>query len=214
MEVGARVTVDGSRGTVRYIGPVATSKTEGAVYAGIEWDDGARGKNDGAYKGERYFEAGGPSSGLFARPPKVVRGAALHASGAHGARVRVRFRGRSPNFGVQQPRNPTDPLLLPPIFRALPRPLPPHRRAATFRKRGLTTKTRTRAGLAAQQRAKTSSRGGGCNAGGDHVTTLWAAKSVGLLRNRNMHGRCECNCAGTCSFTIAVRVRGSDERRE
>ena len=32
--VGERVSVDGSRGTVRYVGPVATSKTAGAVYAG------------------------------------------------------------------------------------------------------------------------------------------------------------------------------------
>jgi hypothetical protein len=32
---GARVAdKDGNRGTVRYVGPVATSKTAGAVYAG------------------------------------------------------------------------------------------------------------------------------------------------------------------------------------
>jgi hypothetical protein len=32
--VNQRVIVDGARGTVRYVGSVATSKTEGAVYAG------------------------------------------------------------------------------------------------------------------------------------------------------------------------------------
>ena len=34
IELNQRVIVDGARGTVRYVGPVATSKTEGAVYAG------------------------------------------------------------------------------------------------------------------------------------------------------------------------------------
>ena len=48
-EIGARI-VDkkGSRGTVRYVGPVATSKSADAVYVGVEWDDNTRGKHDGA----------------------------------------------------------------------------------------------------------------------------------------------------------------------
>lgn len=47
--IGQRIVdKDGYRGTVRYIGPVAASKTVGAVYAGVEWDDQTRGKNDGS----------------------------------------------------------------------------------------------------------------------------------------------------------------------
>ena len=51
---------DGNRGSVRYVGPVATSKTLDAVYYGIEWDDTTRGKGDGSVvlpSGEvvRYF---------------------------------------------------------------------------------------------------------------------------------------------------------------
>ena len=46
--VGCRVTKDGFRATVRYVGPVATSKSTDTVYAGVEWDDATRGKNDGA----------------------------------------------------------------------------------------------------------------------------------------------------------------------
>ncbi|GLD99409.1 hypothetical protein PINS_up008128 [Pythium insidiosum] len=60
--VGARIEDErGSRGTVRYIGPVATSKDPNAVYYGVEWDDWGRGLNDGSVtlpSGERvvYFE--------------------------------------------------------------------------------------------------------------------------------------------------------------
>jgi dynactin complex subunit len=47
--IGQRVVdKDGFRGTVQYVGPVATSKTADAVYAGVEWDAPGRGKNDGA----------------------------------------------------------------------------------------------------------------------------------------------------------------------
>ena len=73
LAVGSRVTVDGSRGTVRYIGPVATSKTPGAVYAGIEWDDASRGKNDGAVcdaasgTATRYFTAGSATGASFVK---------------------------------------------------------------------------------------------------------------------------------------------------
>jgi hypothetical protein len=77
--VGERVSVDGSRGTVRYVGPVATSKTAGAIYAGIEWDDPARGRNDGCVvDGEgaatRYFTAAGPTAASFVKADLVARG--------------------------------------------------------------------------------------------------------------------------------------------
>ena len=52
---------DGYVGSVRYVGPVVTSKTADAVYVGVEWDVAARGKGDGAVttaSGEvtRYFQ--------------------------------------------------------------------------------------------------------------------------------------------------------------
>ena len=38
----------GDKGTVRYIGPVVTSKKAEDVWVGIEWDDATRGKHNGA----------------------------------------------------------------------------------------------------------------------------------------------------------------------
>ena len=77
LAVGSRVVVDGARGTVRYVGPVVTSKTAGAVYAGIEWDDAARGKNDGAVVDAttgvvtRYFTAAGATRASFVKADLV-----------------------------------------------------------------------------------------------------------------------------------------------
>ena len=52
--VGCRVeTRDGARATVRYVGPVVGQDGE---WIGVEWDDPTRGKHDGSYGGERYFE--------------------------------------------------------------------------------------------------------------------------------------------------------------
>jgi hypothetical protein len=53
--VGQRVSFSNSSGTVRYIGPVE-GLGENNVRLGIEWDNPARGKHDGQYKGKRYFE--------------------------------------------------------------------------------------------------------------------------------------------------------------
>jgi dynactin complex subunit len=48
-EVSQRVSdVTGSRGTVRYVGPVLTSKDQSAIWIGVEWDEVGRGKHDGA----------------------------------------------------------------------------------------------------------------------------------------------------------------------
>ena len=52
VRLGARVKVDGSIGTVRYIGPV---KGTSGDWIGIEWDESARGKHDGVYDHIRYF---------------------------------------------------------------------------------------------------------------------------------------------------------------
>ena len=47
-EIGQRVRDEhGFAGTVRYVGPVATSKDASASWVGVEWDDATRGKHDG-----------------------------------------------------------------------------------------------------------------------------------------------------------------------
>ena len=48
LELGCRVNSKGDKGTVRYIGPVVTSKKAEDVWVGIEWDDATRGKHNGA----------------------------------------------------------------------------------------------------------------------------------------------------------------------
>lgn len=68
--VGSRVADrDGFLGTIRYVGPVVTSKTADATYIGVDWDVAARGKGDGAVTtsaGEtvRYFQCVTSASGL------------------------------------------------------------------------------------------------------------------------------------------------------
>lgn len=79
LAIGDRVRdKDGSRGTVRYLGPVATSKSADTVYAGIEWDDEGRGKNDGSVTADdgttvRYFTCA-PGQGSFLKLALVDRG--------------------------------------------------------------------------------------------------------------------------------------------
>ena len=55
IRIGQRRSYDGAPCTVRYAGEVAG--TSGA-WLGVEWDDPARGKHDGQYKGVRYFSCG------------------------------------------------------------------------------------------------------------------------------------------------------------
>ncbi|KTG31500.1 hypothetical protein cypCar_00034504 [Cyprinus carpio] len=50
--VGRRVSCDGERGTVRYVGPVPPTA---GLWLGVEWDDPERGKHDGSHEGVRYF---------------------------------------------------------------------------------------------------------------------------------------------------------------
>ncbi|CAA9998071.1 unnamed protein product, partial [Nesidiocoris tenuis] len=52
--VGQRIQVGDSRGTVMYVGPVPPTK---GIWLGIDWDDPSRGKHDGVYDGQRYFQA-------------------------------------------------------------------------------------------------------------------------------------------------------------
>lgn len=67
----------GSRGTVRYVGPVATSKNACTVWVGVEWDDVTRGKHDGAVEKDgvetRYFRCPA-GAGSFVKPSKLMHG--------------------------------------------------------------------------------------------------------------------------------------------
>ena len=66
-----------AKATVRYIGPVAAARDPTAMMVGVEWDEGsARGKNDGAVGGHRYFSCA-------SAPP-----AAKAASFIHPARIK------------------------------------------------------------------------------------------------------------------------------
>jgi hypothetical protein len=80
LEVNCRVAdKDGFCGTVRYLGPVATSKSADTVYVGIEWDVVTRGKGDGSVTtsdGEtvRYFSCSGGRTASFLKPELVSLG--------------------------------------------------------------------------------------------------------------------------------------------
>jgi hypothetical protein len=51
--IGKRVSYDGNRCTVRYVGPIIGAKGD---WLGVEWDDQSRGKHWGEAGGIRYFE--------------------------------------------------------------------------------------------------------------------------------------------------------------
>ncbi|XP_029905555.1 tubulin-specific chaperone E [Myripristis murdjan] len=68
---GRRVSCDGERATVRYVGPVPP--TEG-LWLGVEWDKPERGKHDGSHNGVQYFTCRHPTGGSFLRPAKVSFG--------------------------------------------------------------------------------------------------------------------------------------------
>ncbi|XP_026130660.1 tubulin-specific chaperone E-like isoform X1 [Carassius auratus] len=69
--VGRRVSCDGERGTVRYVGPVLPTT---GLWLGVEWDDPERGKHDGSHEGVRYFTCRHPTGGSFVRPKKASFG--------------------------------------------------------------------------------------------------------------------------------------------
>jgi CAP-Gly domain len=48
--LGCRIrdVADGTRGTVKYIGPVAAAKNKTELWLGVEWDSTGRGKHDGS----------------------------------------------------------------------------------------------------------------------------------------------------------------------
>ncbi|XP_023692060.1 tubulin-specific chaperone E [Paramormyrops kingsleyae] len=66
-----RVTCDGERGTVRYVGAVPPTT---GVWLGVEWDNPERGKHDGRHEGVQYFTCRHPTGGSFIRPQKASFG--------------------------------------------------------------------------------------------------------------------------------------------
>lgn len=83
--VGQRVShKDGYFGTVRYVGPVATSKTPDAIYIGVEWDVIGCGKNDGSVttsdgQVHRYFTCAS-DAGSFCKAKLLLPGQDMRAA--------------------------------------------------------------------------------------------------------------------------------------
>ncbi|MFT7807043.1 tubulin-specific chaperone E isoform X1 [Arapaima gigas] len=75
--VGRRVSCDGERATVRYVGAVPPTA---GLWLGVEWDNPQRGKHDGSHEGVRYFSCRHPSGGSFIRPTKVSFGVSYVAA--------------------------------------------------------------------------------------------------------------------------------------
>ncbi|XP_076880936.1 tubulin-specific chaperone E [Brachyhypopomus gauderio] len=65
--VGRRVSCEGQRATVRYVGTVPPTT---GLWLGVEWDNPDRGKHDGRHEGVRYFTCRHPTGGSFVRPKK------------------------------------------------------------------------------------------------------------------------------------------------
>ncbi|XP_017291159.1 tubulin-specific chaperone E [Kryptolebias marmoratus] len=68
---GRRVSCDGERATVRYVGPVPPTT---GLWLGVEWDNPERGKHDGSHGGVKYFTCRHPKGGSFVRPGKASFG--------------------------------------------------------------------------------------------------------------------------------------------
>ncbi|KAL3122898.1 hypothetical protein niasHT_010298 [Heterodera trifolii] len=65
VEINQRVVLNGSKGVVRYLGPVEGTAGQ---WVGVDWDDPTRGKHDGRTRdGRRYFTATAASSASFVR---------------------------------------------------------------------------------------------------------------------------------------------------
>lgn len=68
MDVLDRININGSKGTIRYVGSIVPWKSVLAL--GIEWDDPGRGKNNGSVAGVSYFECA-PNQGSFIKAASV-----------------------------------------------------------------------------------------------------------------------------------------------
>ena len=77
-EEGLRIVdKDGFKGTIRYVGPVASAKNDDK-WVGIEWDDVSRGKHDGSVVDasgnvHRYFSCAS-GAGSFVKPTTICFG--------------------------------------------------------------------------------------------------------------------------------------------
>ncbi|CAL8389868.1 unnamed protein product [Arctogadus glacialis] len=69
--LGRRVSCEGERGTVRYVGEVPPTA---GPWLGVEWDNSERGKHDGSHEGIKYFTCRHPTGGSFVRPKKASFG--------------------------------------------------------------------------------------------------------------------------------------------
>ncbi|KAK0211164.1 hypothetical protein DFS33DRAFT_1252202 [Desarmillaria ectypa] len=68
-QIGARVSLSGHIGSIRFVGLVRGTK---GTWLGIEWDNPERGKHDGVRDGTQYFSCRIPNSGSFIRPSSNV----------------------------------------------------------------------------------------------------------------------------------------------
>ncbi|KAL5511371.1 hypothetical protein ACEPAH_4587 [Sanghuangporus vaninii] len=68
-KIGRRVSLHGSRGTIKYIGEVQGTN---GTWLGVEWDDRTRGKHSGEKNGKQYFACSVPGSGSFIRPSSAI----------------------------------------------------------------------------------------------------------------------------------------------
>lgn len=67
-----RLSIDGNNCTVRYVGSeVPVWPGEEAI--GVEWDDPARGKNDGSVNGAQLFECSQPGAGSFLKSASLAK---------------------------------------------------------------------------------------------------------------------------------------------
>ncbi|GKT36819.1 Tubulin-specific chaperone E like protein, partial [Aduncisulcus paluster] len=67
--VGERVSNDKYCGTVRYVGPIAGTKSDND-FIGVEWDNDGAGKYNGTFKGKEYFKCK-DGRGAFLKPRKL-----------------------------------------------------------------------------------------------------------------------------------------------
>ena len=75
LPVGARISVDKCKATVRYVGSIEGQR---GTWVGLDWDDAERGRHDGSTGGRRYFMCSGTaSSGSFVREAKLLQVAEL-----------------------------------------------------------------------------------------------------------------------------------------
>lgn len=86
----SRVQLGDCKATVKYVGKV---QAQTGVWIGLEWDDKARGKNDGKSGGCQYFDCRQPGAGSFLRQEKFALQAVL---GGHIlASLQERYRDQS-----------------------------------------------------------------------------------------------------------------------